>query len=249
MSERLWHLRRCRLFERLSAEEIARLESRAMVRTFARKSPIFLPGDHARDVLLLASGRAQICNLTEDGKRAILGFIEPGELFGELVIVGATTRDHFAEAAEKSTILLLPGDEILNLMENHTEVSMGITRLIGMRRQRIERRLKNLLFQSNRQRLTYLLLELVEQYGQTTAEGILIKIKLSHQDLADIIGATRETVTVVLGEMQNEGLVRTGRRKIIICALDRLAESVHEPPPLPKSTPRQTPQRMPGMMS
>ena len=231
MTEKIWHLRRCNLFEQLTLEQISRLESRSLSRTYQRKSPIYLPGDHAKDVLFMAAGRAKICSLTEDGKQAIFGFIEPGELFGELAIVDAGERENYAEAVEKSTVIMIPSDALLELMEELPLLSIGITKLIGLRRRRIERRLKNLLFRSNRQRIVHLLLELVEQYGTRTPEGVLIRIKLSHQDLADIIGSTRETVTVVLGGLQREGYVVTSRRKIVVVNLERLAASVNEAPP------------------
>jgi CRP-like cAMP-binding protein len=123
-------------------------------------------------------------------------------------------------------------------MEEHPVVSMSLTRMMGLRRRRIERRLKNLLFLSNRDRLTHLLLELAEQYGEPGAEGVRLRIRLSHQDLASIIGSTRETVTGVLGELQGEGLVRVGRKKILIRRPERLAEQVERsfsPPPRPMS--------------
>ena len=112
------------------------------------------------------------------------------------------------------------------LVEEQPKVSLGVTKLIGMRRKRIERRLKYLLFHSNRERLIHLLIELAEQYGRPAADGIELGIKLSHQDLANIIGSTRETATVILGELQNEGSIKCGRRKITLVDPERLATSI-----------------------
>ncbi len=226
MSERLWYLKQCDLFQQLGAEQIAAIENRCRVRQFPRSSPIYLPSDHANGVLLLAQGRVKIGSFTEDGKQAILAFIEPGELFGELSLMGSQEREEYAEAVEKSTIVLIPNDVMQQLLMQNPEVSLGITRLMGLRRRRIERRLKYLLFRSNRERMIHLLMELAEQYGRETAAGLELKIKLSHQDLANIIGSTRETVTVVLGELQSEGYLELGRRKIILKDLARLAASV-----------------------
>ena len=98
----------------------------------------------------------------------------------------------------------------------------------------MERRLKSLLFRSNRDRLVHLLLELAEKYGRPTVEGVVLGIKLSHQDLASIIGSTRETVTVLLGELQQEGQLRIERRRIILTQFERLAAGFNiAPPPLP----------------
>jgi CRP/FNR family cyclic AMP-dependent transcriptional regulator len=232
MSENLWYLKRCDLFERLIPEQIQRIESRCRIRKVARNEPIYLPADCADGVILLAAGRVKLCGYTPDGKQSILAFIEPGEIFGELAIFEPGDRDEYAEAVLASTLLLIPADEMLRAIEEHPAVSLGVTKLIGLRRRRIERRLKYLLFHSNRERLVHLLLELVEQYGKPTTEGLELGIKLSHQDLANIIGATRETVTVTLGELQAGGFVRLGRQKVTVTDLDRLARIVHvETPP------------------
>ncbi len=239
MSEKLWFLKQCNIFEQLAPDELAWLEARSRARSFPRGSPIYLPAESAESVLLLASGRVKICNITAEGKQAILAFIEPGELFGELSVLHDDVRDEYAEAVEKSTIVLIPGEHFRELMERHASVSVGVTKLIGLRRRRIERRLKYLLFRSNRERLVHLLLELAETYGRKTNDGLLLDIKLSHQDLANVIGSTRETVTVTLGELQAEGRLVLGRRRIVLTDVNQLAESVETTPPV---VPHQRPQ-------
>ncbi len=231
MSERLWYLKRCDLFQRLSPDQLQMLESRCRAKTFSRGTPIYLPADHADSVLLLATGRVKIGSFTEEGKQTILAFIDPGELFGELSLMGAEQREEYAEAIEKSTVVLIPGTVMQDLLAKNADVSLGITKLFGLRRQKIERRLKYLLFHSNRERLIHLLLELAEKYGRRVPEGLDLSIKLSHQDLANVIGSTRETVTVVLGELQAEGRLKLGRRKIVLTDVAQLAESVQAPVP------------------
>ncbi len=227
MSEKLWHLKRCRLFHDLDPGQLAEIEAQSRFRSFPRKTPIYLPADESRAVFLLASGRAKICHLTADGKQSILAFVEPGELFGELAVLEEGPRDEYAETIDASTIVLIPGSLVTELMNRNPRLSMGVTKMIGLRRRRIETRLKNLLFLSNRDRLAHLLLDLADQYGRPVADGIELGIKLSHQDLANVIGSTRETVTVVLGHMQDEQLVRIGRRRITLIDAPRLAASVH----------------------
>ncbi|QDU55386.1 Crp/Fnr family transcriptional regulator [Aeoliella mucimassa] len=231
MTEKLWFLKSCELFRRLEADDLAMLERRCLSRRFARAAPIYMPADEASGVLLMAEGRAKICSYTDEGKQAILAFVEPGEIFGELALLDSGEREEYAEAVEKSNIIFIPQDVIESLAERHAHVSLGITKLIGLRRRRIERRLKSLLFRSNRERLVSLLLELAEQYGQPTPDGVQLAIKLSHQDLASVIGSTRETVTVLLGELQTEEFLTLGRRKITITALDNLASSIKAPVP------------------
>lgn len=231
MTEEVWYLKQCDLFRRIAPDQIARLEPMCRSRTFRRGEPVYLPSDSADSAMVLAEGRVKIGAATDDGKQTILAFIEPGELFGELEALDGGPREEFAEAAEKSTVVLLPAAALRALMEADPDMALGVTKLIGVRRRRIERRLKSLLFRSNRQRLVSLLLELAEQYGQPSSEpsGVRLGIKLSHQDMASVIGSTRETVTVVLGELQTEGLVTVGRRKIVVSNLEDLARAADGP--------------------
>lgn len=231
MTEELWYLKQCDLFRRLSPDQVARLEPRCRSRTFRRGEPVYLPSDAADAAMVLAEGRVKIGSVTGDGKQTILAFIEPGELFGELAALDGEPREEFAEAAEKSHVVLVPADALRDLIEQDAAVAIGVTKLIGLRRRRIERRLKSLLFRSNRQRLVSLLTELAEQYGEPSSDppGVRLGIKLSHQDMASVIGSTRETVTVVLGELQSEGLVTVGRRRLVIADPASLARAADGP--------------------
>lgn len=236
MSTKLWYLKSCELFQRLEPEQIRRLETSSRSRQFPSRSPVYLPADEADAVYLLAAGRAKVCHLTEDGKQSILAFIDPGELFGELTLIEPGQRDEYVETIEPSTVVMIPGPELRTLMNEHRDVSLGITKIIGMRRKRIERRLRQLLFLSNRQRVVHLLLELAEQYGVAAGNGIDLRIRLSHQDMANIIGSTRETVTVVLGRLQEEGLVRVRRRRVTLADAERLARTVDRSAPRVRDT-------------
>lgn len=239
MNEVFWYLKSCALFEHLEPEQTAALEAHARVKTFARQNLVYLPADAANSLLLLATGRIKIYHITADGKQTVLAIIDPGEVFGELAVLHGGEREEFAETMEKSTVVQIPRDILYEAMQKHAELAVGITKLMGLRRQRIERRLKSLLFRSNRDRLVHVLLELAEQYGEQTADGVLISLRLSHQDLASIIGSTRESVTVALGELQNDGTLIVKRRRVILTDLPALASSIDASPPA-ISRPRHT---------
>ena len=183
---------------------------------------------------------------------AILGFVHPGEVFGELALLENGPREERAEAVVKSTIVMLSGSSLQQLMNHSASLTLGVSRLMGLRRRQAERRLRNLLFCSNRTRLIHLLYDLLEQQGllhqyetpdqpccdgqqnapekqppraiQRTSPSFrrpvnpakLEGIQLSHQDLASLIGSTRESVTHLLGQLQLEGIVQCGRQKIIV---------------------------------
>lgn len=222
MNKKIWFLKRCALFEQLTAAQQQRLESRAVMRTFKRRQMIYFPTEPGQSVLVLARGRVKIKTVTPDGKETIFAFIEEGELFGELALVDSEPRNEYAEAVEDTTILAIPREEMLWLMEHCADVALRITKLLGFRRRRIENRLRNILFRSNRDRLLALLVELLHSHGRQVGKYWEMCLPLSHQDLANLIGATRETVTLTLGQLQREKLVVVHRRRIIIVDRGRL---------------------------
>lgn len=239
MADSYWYLKNCDLFSQVSPDDVAWLESKASMRKLKRGETIYLPNDAADGILLVASGRIKICHSTPQGKQSIIGFVDPGEIFGELALLDNSPRENLAQAAEKTTLVMIPRTDLLAIVQKYPAIVLGVTKLIGLRRQRVERRLRNLLFRSNRDRVIHLLLELAEKYGNRGPDGVELRIRLSHQEMASIIGSTRETVTVVLGQLQAEKLLTIARRKIFLLSLEKLASEVSEP--LPKVNSEQWP--------
>src|SRR5262249_19166774 len=212
----------CNLFERLTPAQAERLERRALMRTFKRRSLIYLPDEPGQSVLVLARGRVKIKDVTPDGKETILAFIDEGEPFGEQALLDDEPRCEYAEAVVDSQVLVIPRDDLLWLMGQRPDVALSVTKLVGLRRRRIENRLRNILFLPSRERLVRLLQELVESHGIRRGNRCELGLPLSHQELASLIGVTRETVTVILGELQRDGLVQVRRCRITVLDCSRL---------------------------
>ncbi|MEX2139437.1 MAG: Crp/Fnr family transcriptional regulator [Pirellulales bacterium] len=236
MAEKLWFLKHSKLLSSLSEDELQTLERNAVVRTFEKHQMVYLPSEPGRTVLVVLRGRVKLKDVTPDGKETILAFLDEGELFGELSLFDEAPRSEFAEAVEQSDVLALRCDDLQRLMEQKPELILQLTKLVGLRRRRIETRLRNLLFRTSRERVAHLLVELVESHGQKSGEAWDIRLPLSHQDLAGLVGATRESVTLALGHLQLDRLIRVSRRHIRVLNLRGLiAETMqsHDPTSLP----------------
>ncbi|MEM7782410.1 MAG: Crp/Fnr family transcriptional regulator [Planctomycetota bacterium] len=231
MANTFWYIKNCNLFSQLQPSDVAAIEAQSKTRVMKKGETVYLPQDQADAVLLVAQGRVKVCHATPEGKQSIIGFIDSGEIFGELALIGNEKRGEYVETTEKTTLVMMPKQALMQVIYKYPTLVLGVTKLIGMRRQRVERRLRNLLFRSNRERVIHLLLELSEKYGQRTEDGITLNIRLSHQEMACLIGSTRETVTVVLGQLQKENLLKISRRRVTIHDLERLAEEVNEVAP------------------
>ena len=187
---------------------------------------IYFPDDPGRSVLVLLHGRVKIKTLTSQGKETIFAFIEEGEIFGELALVDSEPRHEYAEAVETAQVLVIPTEEFQGLLERRPDVALSVTKLLGLRRRRIENRLRNILFCSIRERIIHLLLELVETHGRRVTVGWEIGLKLSHQDLANLIGAMRETVTLGLGQLRSDRLISVSRKRVVVLNRDALVSEV-----------------------
>jgi CRP-like cAMP-binding protein len=230
MHEKIWYLRKCDLLKSLLPERLEQIQSRCRLDRFPKGTPAYLPVDASDATYVVGKGRIKICHITNEGKQSILSFIDPGEVFGELAVLDSGPREEYAEATKECTTVRIPCSLLRELVRQDPEFCLRLMQLIGQRRRRAERRLKNLVFLPNRDRLLHLLLELADKYGVASADGLLLNTNLSHQDLASTIGSTRETVTLVLGELQARGLIRIGRRKITLVQPAALSQLVR---PLP----------------
>ena len=170
MSDRIWYLKRCPLFERLGPAESQRLEANATLRSSRGTTSFISPVKPAKRCSSCA-GRVKIKAVTPDGRESILAFINEGEIFGELALLDDSARNEFAEAVEASQVLAVPRDDILWLMSRRPDIALHVTKLFGFRLRRIENRLRNILFRSTRERVAALLLELIDTHGHKDAEG------------------------------------------------------------------------------
>lgn len=216
MNEKHWCLKKSAVFGHLSDDELNLLGSQCQIREFGRGDMVYFPSDAGDCAHIVARGRIRIYHITGDGKQAILNFVDAGAVFGELSAFTGACRDEYSEATEKSVVVQVPRYVLIRTMEQVPSVSRKLNELFGQRVKQMERRLKSVLFGSSRERLWDLLQDLAVQYGSPTAAGKVIAQKISHQDLASIIGATRETVTITLGEMQTEGLIEIHNRRITL---------------------------------
>ncbi len=222
LNSKIWYLQRINLFKEIPADDMEELARVTRMELAKKKETIFLPGESSRQVYLLKTGRVKISRISEDGRELTLALLKPGEIFGELEILEGSARDTIAEAMEESQLCVIQKEQFLSLIRKRPELSFRLTKLIGLRLRRIESRVEDLVFRDVPSRLAHLLIQLSEEYGNPDQDGILLSIKITHQEMANLIGSIRETVSATLGEFKKEGLITFEGRKIIILRPDLL---------------------------
>ncbi len=233
MSEKLWYLKRCDLFERLSHKELEQVESQCRVRSYPQNSPIDLP-ERRGDTFLLATGRVNIVRSERDGSSFALTSLGPGEIFGELADFHRAAANEYVETLAPTTLVMIPSDVMQQLVEAYPTVLLRRADLFGLRRQRIQRRLNELVFRSSRDRLAPWLLELAQRASERVRDGVRIRGMWSHGKLACAIGGTRGAVANALAELQDEGLISVDGRKLTLRQPGRLGAHAHAAIPKPR---------------
>lgn len=213
---KIWYLKKVNLFKGMSKEEMAELARLTQMKSFRKKEIIFFPGQPGNHVYFLKRGIIKISKVAADGRELTLALLEPGEIFGELEAVDEGIRDTQAEAHSDVLICVLNRNDLTRLMQAKPELGIRLSKLIGFRRRVIENRLENLLFKSVAQRLVLLLLELADKFGEKDAQGMRIDLPLTHEDLANLIGTARATLTETLNDFKKEGLLETEGKRITI---------------------------------
>jgi CRP/FNR family cyclic AMP-dependent transcriptional regulator len=188
--------------------------------TARRGQLIYTPGETREALFLLKEGSVRLYRLTADGKKLILSSLEPHTVFGDMPLAGQQMYGAYAEAASDCTICVLGRADLEKLIETRPLVAIRLLEIVSQRLVEAEAVIEDFAFKAVPARLATLLVRLSGRDGADEVRGY------SHQDLAEMIGSYRETVTTTLDDFKRRGLVTVGRRHIQILdrrALERIA--------------------------
>lgn len=224
-----WHLRSIEWLKELSAGELQELQRNASHRRHASGDQIFAPSAMPQSVYLLESGLARIYRISESGCETTLGYIAPGEVFGELPAFGDYPRESFAQAVGSAGVWRIGREAFQRLLTARPELLAPIARQISERLKRVEARVEDLVVRSVRARVARMVLELAQSFAHADGERVVIDVPLTQGELATLVGATRQTVNQVLGELTAAKILHHDRRCISIfdrAGLAKAASSV-----------------------
>ncbi|HWM85078.1 MAG TPA: Crp/Fnr family transcriptional regulator [Kofleriaceae bacterium] len=218
----LWYLKKIPILAELGPEVLARLSERIQLREVRRREVVYLPGDPGNSMFIVNGGRIKISKVTRDGKALTLNYVGPSEVFGETCLIEGGPREEMAEAMENSMITELERNDVERLLQNHAQLGYQMTRILAQRRRELENKLETLVFRDVTSKLAELLLALAEEYGVEDSRGTMVALKITHQELANLIGSTRETVSLTLSQFKRKHLICTEGRKVIISDAESL---------------------------
>jgi CRP/FNR family transcriptional regulator, cyclic AMP receptor protein len=228
--DHIWYLEKIDLFKVLSKGEISSLIEIATRKTYEKNEIIFMPGDPGNIVFLITQGRVKLYNLSPSGRESILFIFFPGELLGLSEIFGNNLRVSFAETIEPTELLRLQGIKIKQLLEKNIRFALAVAQILGARLMQLGKRFESVTNQNLNCRIAQLLLNLSDMCGVENGQHTLIEQKITHQDIASMIGAARQSVTEALNGFIKEFAIKYDKgKRIIVTDKAKLADIANSP--------------------
>jgi CRP/FNR family transcriptional regulator, cyclic AMP receptor protein len=194
---------------RIEAREFGLFFENVDEETYPAGTLLFTPEETGERLYILRQGRVDLFRVTRSGKRLVTRQILPGSVFGDMGLLGQTTQGDYAETTERSIIAAATRDDILQILRQHPEISLRLLEVVGTRLRLILERLVEATYSPVRVRIAHFLLT-----NTDSASGLLINF--THEEMGDIIGAARQTVTETLNLLQKQGYISIEPKRIRI---------------------------------
>jgi CRP/FNR family cyclic AMP-dependent transcriptional regulator len=216
------------LWCQLSDEEYKELKVQHSVIEVPKGEYIYFEAYNHNKIYFVKEGTIKIGYIDDDGNEKVKEIIRKGELFGQFSLERDNLNGEFAQAYKDSvSICAFTIDDFERLLKNRPDLALSYSKQVGAKLRNIENRLINLLNKDVKTRLIHFLWQLVEQnLGENTAEGFCMPNYLTHEDIAGLIGSSRQTVTTLINELQTEGVISYNRQEICFLDVKKLQKRV-----------------------
>lgn len=216
-------LSRVPLFQGLNEQQFALLSSRVQKISLRRGEVLFVEGDEGDRLYIITEGKIKLGHSSEDGRESLLAILGPGEMIGELTLFDPGKRSTTATAVSPAAMLCLDHSDLVQILDTNPEVAKHLLRALAQRLRRTNESLSDLVFSDVPGRVAKALLDLAERFGTPSDDGMHVPHDLTQEELAQLVGASRETVNKSLADFVSRGWIRLEGRAVTLLDVDRLA--------------------------
>ena len=210
------YIKKVPILAKLDPARLRGVVEQIQLEEFRRRQVVYMPGDPGESLFFVGTGRIKLSRVTSDGKELTIAYRETGDLFGEASLVEIRPRREMAESMERTAVLVLPAQAFADLVAQDAAMGFDLSKILCRRRRDLEDRIEDLVFRDVNSNLAELLLRLADEHGVEDRRGTLVAFKITHQEMANIIGSTRETVSLTLSQFKKRKLIDTEGRKVIV---------------------------------
>jgi CRP-like cAMP-binding protein len=211
---KLWYLSQISMFATLPKEDLMEIDRMAPMSKLPKNMLIQTPDTFREGLYVIKEGKVRLYKINAEGKQFTLGILGKGNVFGEIDSFSLGTRDIFIETIDSVLLCSLGKEQFEKFLAERPQLAIKLLKVISERLKERDALLEQLALGDVGDRVLHLLIKLSEQFGVVEEEYHKIDFPLTHQELANMIGATRESVTMVLKGLAKEDVIRTGRASI-----------------------------------
>ena len=209
-------LKKVPIFSQLNEEELEKIRILFVSKKYAKDRIILIEEDPGNSMFLIQKGRVKVSRMSDDGREVILSILESGGFFGEMSLLDGKARSASVTALEDSQVLILRRGDFLKLMEDHPQIAIGLLKELAARIRRSDTQIKSLSLQDAMGRVASTLVMLAEDHGKAKQNTVEIPRIPLQQDLANMSGTSRETISRVFKYLEDEKLIIREGRKVAI---------------------------------
>jgi len=217
------------LLQGLAPEELDALIPAARTVSLKSREELFHKGDEGAQVYVLISGTLKALTTSKEGDDVVFSILGPGEVLGEIALLGGTPRTATVTAIDPSELLIIDRRDFIAFLRNHPDVAIKLLDVLAQRLKRVSELVEDTLFLNLPLRFAKKLLSLSQRYGQSHDRGLRLDLKLSQEEWGDLVGTTRESINKQLRSWTEDGLITVDHGYIIIRdrrELEKLAGAV-----------------------
>ena len=204
------------LFEELEGKDLDAIAKVAISRSYTKGSIIILAEEEGDTLFIISQGQVKVSIVSEDGREAILALLGEGAVFGELSLLDGKPRSANVVATEATNLYMVRRSDFLQLVYKVPQIAVGLLAELASRLRKTDRKIEGLALLDVTSRISETLLQLADEQGEEQKTGVILRNRPSHQQLANMAGTTRESVSRVLKRLENQGYITTRGRSIII---------------------------------
>ena len=214
--DKILALKKIALFFSLTTEELHRIQEKVIIKNFKKNENILHAEFTSEFMYIILDGEAKVVQTTEKGKEILISMHQSGDFFGELSLIDGKTAPADVYATKNSTTAIISKRDFFSILSSQPKVLDNLLRILCSRIRESLKKIQMMNFNNAAQRIKMLFLMLSEDYGQQTPDGTVLNIRLIHQNIADMTGLTRETVTRILDRWQKSGEIKILKNRFIL---------------------------------
>ena len=220
-------VRNAALFSGLDDEDTSALLKYMKPRSVRRGTSLFHEGDKGDELYIVSTGKLKVGRESPDGRENLLSVVGPGEIIGELTLFDPGPRSSTVTAVAQSELLSLKHEDLLTWLQERPQAAMNLLRALAQRLRRTNETVGDLVFSDVPGRVAKALLDMKDRFGKPAPDGVLVPHDLTQEELAQLVGASRETVNKALADFAARGWIRLEARSVVILDMNRLQHRAH----------------------